>query len=50
MYKSVGSSKTMVEHLKKGQPEVNALDQKKGLYSESEDHHQTVKTSRLRST
>jgi len=41
------SSKTMVEDVKKGQLEVNALDQKKGCYLEAEDLHQTLKTSRL---
>jgi len=51
MYKSVRSTKrikkTMVEDLKKCQSEVNALDQKKQSYSEAEDLHQTLKTSRL---
>ncbi|AES68963.1 hypothetical protein MTR_3g019660 [Medicago truncatula] len=37
------SSKTMVEDLKKGQPKVNAFDQKKGCYLEVEDLHQTLK-------
>jgi len=37
----------MVEDLKKCQPEVNTLDQKKGSNSEVEDLHQTLKTSRL---
>jgi len=48
----------MVEDMKKGQPEVNILDQKKWCYSKAEEihHHQTQKTSsnwktsRLRST
>jgi len=42
MYKSIRSTRealeTMVENLKKGQPEeVNILDQKKGRLSEAED-------------
>jgi len=37
----------MVEDLKKGQLEVNTLDQKKGSRSESKDLHQTLKTIRL---
>jgi len=30
----------MVEDLKKGQPEINILDQKKQSHSEAEDLHQ----------
>jgi len=37
----------MVEDLKKDQPEVNTLDQKKRRHSEAEDLHQTLKISRL---
>jgi len=37
----------MVEDLKKCQPEVNTLDQKKGKHSKVKDLHQTLKTSRL---
>jgi hypothetical protein len=42
-HKHQRSSKTMVEDLKKGQSEVNALYQNKGCYSEAEDYHQTLK-------
>jgi len=55
MYKR--SSKTMVEDMMKGQPEVNdmmkgqpevnALNQKKRCYSKAEDLHQTLKTIKL---
>jgi len=38
----------MVEDLKKGQSEVNVLDQKNQSYSEAEDLHQTLKSIRLR--
>jgi len=37
----------MVEDLKKGQQEVNTLDQKKGSHLEAEDLNQTLKTIRL---
>jgi len=45
MYKSSRKEKlkTMVEDLKKGQPEVNTFDQKKGCYLEAVDHHQKLK-------
>jgi len=33
----------MEENMKKGQPDVNALGQKKGCYSEAEDLHHTLK-------
>jgi len=38
----------MVEDLKKVQPEVNILDQKKWCYSEAEGSHQTLEIIRLR--
>ena len=38
----------MVEDLKKGQLEVNTLDQKKGCYSEAEESRQTLKIIRLK--
>jgi len=37
----------MEENMKKGQPDVNALGQKKGCYSKAEDLHHTLKTIRL---
>jgi len=37
----------MVEDLKKGQPKINTLDQKKGSNLEGKDVHQTLKTTRL---
>jgi hypothetical protein len=40
----------MVEDLKKGQPEVNTLDHKKGSQSETEDLHQTLKNKRPEGT
>jgi hypothetical protein len=38
----------MVEDLKKEQPEVNTLDQKKGCYSKAEESHQTTKIIRFK--
>jgi len=37
----------LVEDLKKGQSEVNILDQKKGSHLEAGDLHKTLKDTRL---